>query len=149
MSEPLPFNPDALPNVSRDAVMYGNDTTGETIVFTVSRPKRGRPTITVMRVRYPSPDYPAVPGRECSEVLLRTPSQSIAKQYMDLNIRAKSKGQFHKLVRKYAFGAPMTQELTDEKLPNPQEYTHTSWGDGHGHGREPDLESDHPFTGSI
>lgn len=141
---PIPVNRHAVPTVGRDASMYGNMDTGETIVRTYDGA-----THTVMRLRYPHENYPAEVGRECSDVLLRTTSNAACREWFDLMQAGQKRGKFRKLKRYYATGAPIEMELGDDKLPNPQPYTQTSWGDGKGGGEEPHVDNENPFSGSI
>lgn len=141
---PIPVNRQALPKVSHNSIMYGNDATGETIVRTYD----GR-THTVMRLRYPHENYPTEWGRECSDVLLRTTVNGHVREWFDRMNEGQKRGKFRKLKRYQATGAPIVMEMGDDKLPNPQPYTQTSWGDGKGGGNEPHVDSENPFSGSI
>jgi hypothetical protein len=133
MSEPMP-------DVSRQAVLYGNDSTGEVIAITQTY--GAGQIFTIMRMRYPDPKYPESTGAGCSDVLLRTGSRAAVKQWLAEMQAGQTHGKFVKLKRWFAEGAPVQVEMTDERLPNPQPYTETSWGDTDSYG--PDADTGHP-----
>lgn len=129
-----------MPEVSRNVDVYGNDSTGETLGITQTF--GANQVFTVLRLRYPDPNYPNSTGAGCSDVLLRTRSRSELKQWMATMQAGQKKGKFVKLKRWFAEGPPVQVQMSEDRLPNPQPYTDTSWGDTNSYG--PDADTGHP-----